>query len=167
MNQRSIKKNIGFNIIRTAMGILYPLITFPYASRVLFSEGIGKVEFANSIIMYFLIIANLGISSYASRELALVRDDCTKRDKIAREMFCLNLISTLVAYILLILGILFISPLYPYRKLLFVCSGRILFTALGVEWLYTAFEDYGYITLRSVVFQLLSLILLFVCNKFQ
>ena len=162
MRQKSLKKNIALNIIRTAMGIIYPLITFPYASRILLSEGIGKVEFANSISSYFLIIANLGIASYASRELARIRDNEEARNKFGREMFFLNVISTLVAAFFLVCAVFFVSKFQPYQKLLFVCCGKILFTPLGVGWLYTAFEDYEYITVRSILFQVISLVLLFV-----
>lgn len=162
MNQKSLKKNAFFNIIRTVMGIVYPLMTFPYASRILHSEGLGRVEFANSIITYFLMIANLGIASYASRELAQIRDDVKARNKLAKEMLFLNFISTTVSYALLIIVVCFIKSLYEYRVLLVVCSGKIMFTVIGVEWLYTAFEDYDYITVRSMIFQVLSIILLFI-----
>lgn len=147
------------------MGIVYPLITFPYASRVLHSEGIGKVEFANSIITYFLLIAALGIASYGARELAQIRDNIQARNKLAKELFLLNLISTFAAYVLLIFALLFFKSLSEYRILLIVCSGKILFTAFGMEWLYTAFEEYDYITVRSVIFQAISLVLLFIFVK--
>ena len=119
------------------MGILYPMITFPYASRILLSDGIGKVEFANSISTYFLIIANLGIASYASRELARIRDSIDARNKFAREMFFLNAISTIIAYALMLCAIYFVSPLYSYRKLLFVCSVRITPNRIFVDRRYS------------------------------
>lgn len=49
---KSVKVNFVFNLINTISGLLFPLITFPYASRVIMSEGIGQVNFYTSIINY-------------------------------------------------------------------------------------------------------------------
>ena len=80
--QKSIKTNFVFNFIKVLLSLIFPLITFPYASRILLPEGIGKVDFANSIIAYFILIASLGINTYAIREGAKVRDDKEKLSKI-------------------------------------------------------------------------------------
>ena len=60
------------------MSVLFPLITFPYASRILGPSGIGKVNFASSIVSYFLMLAMLGISNYGIREAGRYRNDKEK-----------------------------------------------------------------------------------------
>ena len=162
MKKASIRVNAALNLIKTLMSVLFPLITFPYASRTLLPEGIGKVQFAVSIISYFSLLATLGITSYGVREGAKYRDSKEKLSIFAKEIFTINLCSTAVSYLLLVLAIFFIPKLSEYRSLLIVCSSSILFTALGMEWLYTAVEDFKYITIRSICFQFLSLILLFI-----
>lgn len=159
--QKSLKKNAVYNMIRNLMNIIFPIISFPYASRILMPEGLGKVNFANSIIEYFILIAGLGIKSYASRECAKVRDDRGKLSKLSKEILMINGISTLVAYILLAISLVFVPKLASYRILLIVCSTKILFSTIGMDWLYTANEEYRYITMRSVFFQILSIIFLF------
>ena len=165
MKQNKLKKNIILNILRNVMGIIYPLITFPYASRILLSKGIGKVEFATSIISIFLVIANLGIGAYASRELSSVRDKPQYRQTFSKEILVINLISTVFACVLLFVAVLLIPTLHEYIRLIIICSGRICFTAIGVEWMYIAYEDFDYITYRSIVFQFLSILLLFIFVK--
>ena len=71
----SIKKNIILNGINTVIGILIPIVTFPYAARVLMPEGIGVVNFLNSIIGYITLFTFLGIPMYAIKEVAKYRDD--------------------------------------------------------------------------------------------
>ena len=66
--EKSVAVNLVANGIKTLMSVLFPLITFPYASRILGAEGIGKVNYASSIISYFSLAAALGISTYAVRE---------------------------------------------------------------------------------------------------
>ncbi|MBP3803800.1 MAG: flippase [Oribacterium sp.] len=161
MKKQSIKTNAVLNLIKTLMSVLFPLITFPYASRVLLPEGIGKVQFASSIISYFSLLATLGITSYGVREGAKYRDSKEKLSIFAKEIFTINALSTLISYAILFVLIFIVPKFYEYRNLLIVSSSSILFTALGMEWLYTALEDFKYITIRSISFQFLSLILLF------
>ena len=161
MKAPSIKANAIFNIFRKLMTMLFPLITFPYASRILLPEGIGKVAFSRSFIDYFMIIATLGISTYGTRETAKVRDDRVLLSKVSREILTINMVSTAVAYLLLFVAMLSISKLAEYRALLVVISAKILFTSLGLGWLYGGMEDYKYITIRAFIFQIISVILLF------
>ena len=79
---KSIKKNFIMNIILTMSNFIFPLITFPYVSRVLLPSGTGKVAFATSVISYFSMFAQLGIPTYGIRACAQVRDDRNKLSKV-------------------------------------------------------------------------------------
>lgn len=161
MVQKSLKKNAVYSFIKAFMNLAFPLISFPYASRILLPEGIGKVNFANSVIEYFTLAASLGIFSYAAREAVRVRDDKHALNKIFREILTINLFSTTISYILLFFALFFISKFSEYRVLLIVCSTKILFTTIGVDWIFNVHEEYKYVTVRSVIFQAISLALLF------
>ena len=161
MKTPSLKKNIALNLFKTVLNLLFPLITFPYASRILLPDGIGRVSFARSLVDYFILIATLGISTYGIRETAKIRDSREQLSKISREIVTINMISTAVSYFLLFIAIFCIPKLTSYRLLLIVISAKILFTALGLDWLYGGVEDYKYITTRAVIFQIISVVLLF------
>ena len=88
----SVKKNIILNGINTATGILYPVITFPYAARVLSPDGIGTINFLNSIIGYIVLLTSLGIPMYAVKEIAKYQDNKIERDKITLEIIILSTI---------------------------------------------------------------------------
>lgn len=162
MKQKSLKLNAALNLTKTIIGLIFPLITFPYASRVLMPVSLGKVNFAQSIVSYFALIASLGITNYGIREASKVRDDKLKLSQFSKELLIINLISTAIAYILFFISIFVVPKFSEYRALLCVCSGSILFTTLGMDWLYTAIEDFMYITIRSIIFQLISLVLLLI-----
>lgn len=162
MQQKSLKKNFVFNFLKTLMGLIFPLITFPYASRVLLPEGIGKVNFAKSIIAYFILIASLGISAYAIREGARIRDNKEELSKFVQEVFLINLVTTGVSYILFFISLIYIPKFEEYKELLLIFSMSIVFTTLGIDWVYGALEEYKYITIRTIAFQFISLILLFI-----
>ena len=161
MQEKSIKKNSILNVIKTISSILFPLITFPYISRVLLPENVGKVNFGTAYINYFSMIASLGITTYAIRECSSVRNDKNELGKKASEIFSINVCTTIVAYVLLAISLLVFKKLDSYRVLLVIQSTSILFVTLGADWLNSAMEDFKYITLRTIAFQIVSLLLMF------
>ncbi|VEG71557.1 Putative O-antigen transporter [[Pasteurella] aerogenes] len=153
------------NFILTMSNFLFPLITFPYISRVLFASGIGTVSFATSIIAYFSMIGMMGIPTYGIRACAKVRDDENKLRKVVYEILLLNLCFMFFSLIVLSIAIFSVEKLYQEKELYFILASTLVFNVLGVEWLYKALEKYSYITIRSLIFKLCSLILLFVFVK--
>ena len=77
-NKKSIGVNFLYNAFYNTMKLLFPLITIPYLSRVLLSDGLGKVNYAVNIVTWFLLFASLGIPRYGVREIAKNRK--TKKD---------------------------------------------------------------------------------------
>ena len=57
-------------MIGTVTGFLFPMITFPYISRVIMAEGIGQVQFYSSIINYIVLLTSLAISTISSMSVA-------------------------------------------------------------------------------------------------
>ncbi len=161
----SIKRNAILNTLKTVIGILFPLITFPYVSRVLNVEQIGKYNFANSIISYFSLLAALGVSTYAIREGTKYKNSKIKLEEFASEIFTLNIISTVFSYILLFLCIFLFTPMRINKIIITIFSIQIIFNTIGVNWVCNIYEDFFYITIRTIGFQILSLLLLFVFVK--
>ena len=163
--KKSLKINAVLNGFRSILNLLFPLITFPYVSRILQADGIGKYNFSNSVVSYFLLIAALGITNYAVREGAKLRDNREKFSIFASQVFTINLFSTLAAYVLLFISLVSFNNLQSYKVAILIFSLQIFFTTIGVEWIYTIYEEYAYITIRSIAFKLLSIVLLFLFVK--
>lgn len=161
-NSSSIGKNAFFNTIKSISSIVFPFITFPYITRVLLTDNVGKINFGTSIISYFALIASLGINTYAIRECSKCRDDKQKMAKVANEIFSLNIVTTLISYALLLLTIFLIPSFENYRILIIIQSLSIMFTTLGTDWINNVMEDFGYITARTLIFQVVSLVLMFI-----
>lgn len=165
MKNKSLGLNAFLNGLKSVVNLLFPLITFPYISRVLSVSGIGIYNFSSIYVNYFILIAGLGISTYAVREGAKYRNQKEKIEKFASQVFSINLIATLIAYILLFLSLFLFKNLNNYISCILIFSIQILFTTLGTEWIYTIYEDYAYITVRSIMFKIVSIILLFILVK--
>lgn len=162
MKSKSIEINAILSSLQRLLNVVFPLITFPYISRTLSVDGVGKYNFSSSIVGYFILIAGLGINTFAVREGARFREDRKKISDFASKIFTINLFSTALAYILLILSIAFSKKLHQYVVCILIFSVQIFFTTLGTEWIYIIFEEYAYITIRNILFKILSIILLFV-----
>lgn len=165
MKQKSITKNTLVYILKVLSSMIFPLITFPYISRVLSPEGIGKYNFATAYISYFSLAAAMGITAYAIREGARIRDNRERFNCFASEVFTLNIISTILTYVVLVLTVFLIPKLRDYRMVILLLSGSILLTTIGTEWVCSVYEDYVFITIRSVIFQIVSMILMFLFVK--
>ena len=158
---KSVAKNALYSGIRTVAFMLFPLITYPYATRVLMAENLGKIDFSVSFVSYFLLIAALGINTYATRQGAGIREDRRQLDEFASQVFTINMVSTALAYALLAALVVLWPHLHGYLALIAIQSLTILGTTIGVEWVYSLEEDYGYITARTILVQLVSTVLLF------
>lgn len=165
MKKKSIGMNAFLNGLRSVLNLLFPLITFPYVSRVLSVSGIGIYNFSNTYISYFILIAGLGIATYAIREGAKYRNDRRKIEEFSSQIFSINMIATVIAYVLLFASLLIFKNLSNYVSCILIFSLQILFTTLGTEWIYTIYEDYAYITVRSIFFKVISIFLLFLLVK--
>lgn len=159
---KSLKLNALLNGLRSLLSVIFPLITFPYVSRVLSVNGIGKYNFSNSIISYFMLIAALGISNYAVREGAKYRNNKRKINQFANEVFTINAYSAIVSYVCLFICLITFSKLHSYLICILIYSIQIGFSVISVDWLFTIYEDFVYITIRSILFQIISILLLFV-----
>lgn len=157
----SLKKNFILNVILTMSTIIFPLITFPYVSRIIGPSGTGKVTFATSIISYFSLFAQLGIPTYGIRICARCRDDKEEFTRTVQELLIINLFMDVLSYLIFFITLYTIPKFIEYRSLLVLMSSTILLTTIGIEWLYRAIEEYNFITISSVIFKCISMVLLF------
>lgn len=162
---KSLKINFIMNCILTCSAYIFPLITFPYISRVLQASGNGKINFANSIVSYFVMFASLGIPVYGVRACASVRKNKKELSKTVQELLILNIIMCFITYIVLFNCVFLIDKMYEYKELIFIFSSTLILNCIGVEWLYKALEEYSYITMRSIIFKVIAIILMFMFVK--
>ena len=158
---QTVKKNFIMNFILTAANFIFPIVTFPYVSRILLAEGTGKVAFAASIASYFSMIAALGIPTYGIRACARIRDDKDKLNKTVQELLIIHMSATSLALMFYFISVFIVPELYKEKTLMLINSLSIILNVCGVNWLYQALEQYSYITYRSIFFKIISIILMF------
>ena len=141
--------------------MLFPLITFPYAARIIMADGIGQVNFFSSIISYISLFTCLGIPMYAIRETARVRDDQKELSKTTTEILLLHACLTLFGYLAVFIIAFTVPKVMVDIPLFLMLSTSIFFTAIGCEWFYQGVEDFKYITIRAITIKSICVVLLF------
>lgn len=158
-------KNLGIsailNIIKKCCNIIFPLITFPYVSRILGSSNFGKYSFSDSVVSYFMLFAALGVPTYAVREGARIREDRDTLIQFSSEIFSINLISLVISYVFFVYAAIFMRRSGQDVLLIYILSVNIITSVLGRDWINSIYEDFLFITVRYVIFQTLAVLLIF------
>lgn len=154
----SVKFNAVMNIALTASNTLVALITVPYATRVLSVSGYGDVGFAQSVSSWFSVFCIMGISVYGVRECARVRDNPVRLAITVKELLCILTVTTVASLIVYAACILLVPAFRADATLLWIFFVNALLVSYGVEWFFQAIEQYIYITIRSLVFKIISLL---------
>ena len=159
---RTVKFNAAMNFILSASSFIFPLITMPYITRVLQADAFGKVNYAATFLTYFVMFSSLGIPTYGIRACAQVRDDREKLSRTVQELLIINAVTTAVTYLVFFITVYSVEFLRAESTLLIINSASLFLNVIGVQWLYSALEQYSYITVRSLVFKAVSVALMFV-----
>lgn len=156
-----IRKNYFYNIALSVTNILFPLLSFPYVSRVLGPHGIGKAQLAISFAQYFALFAALGIPIYGIQEIAKVRDNKSKLDKVFSELVMIYFITSML-FSAVYLAVIFSIPYFrPNLELYGYACFIILLGFSAIDWFYAGMEDFKTMAIRSIVVKLISLVLLY------
>lgn len=155
-------KNYLYNIGYQLFVIILPLITIPYVSRVLGSNGIGINAYTNSIIQYFILIGSIGINLYGNRTIAYHRDNRKNMSQIFWEIAILRIICIIISYALFLIFLHFNDT---YQIYYFYQSFFIIAAGFDISWLFMGIEDFRKTVLRNMFVKIASLISVFLFVK--
>ena len=165
MKIKSLKHNFIMYFIRAFSEFGFTLFIFPYIARKIGAEGVGRIQYIQTIASYFLLFINFAIVSYGRREVALYRDDEVELNNLVNELLTILYITTIIGSICYFLFIVFCVHSYIDKILLCIFFVNIILNVLNVEWFYLGIENQGYITKRNVIVKIFSAILIFLFVK--
>ncbi len=157
----SVKKNFGWNLLLTASGYIFPLLTFPYITRVLGAEQLGLANFAMSFVDYAILFSTLGLGYIGCREVSQNSGDRKNLDDVSSKLVTLHLCLSLIVLLVYLPCIFYVREFADHRQLYFVGIVKILTNIMLLEWLFNGLQQFKYITIRSLVVKLL-----YVCGIF-
>lgn len=163
----STKKNIAYNLTLTVANNIFPLLTYPYVSRVLGVANIGICNYVDGIINYLVLFAALGIGSFGVREIARCKDNQAACNRLFSSLVGINVALTLVSVLLLLVLAFCVPSFEPYRKFLGIGVCKLVLSAFLIEWFFQGISDFKYITIRSVVIKCVYVASVFLFIKEQ
>lgn len=163
----SIKENLIYKGLLTFSNYIIGFVTFPYITRILGPDNFGAVNFTLNTVDYFLLFANMGISTIGTREVAICREDKDQLNTTFSRIFGLNIWFTLLTIIGYYIAINYVTKFSNIYDLMAVGGAKILFTVFAVEWFFTGIENFKYITFRSLFVKSAYVISVFLFVKSQ
>lgn len=164
----SLSKNYGYNIIGLFTGVLFPFLIFPYVSRILMPEYLGKITFVQSISNYFLTFALFGIPVYGIRELSRARVSEEKEkvfSKTFTELFLISIVGSFISAILMMIFIFLYAKNLDIENLIFIYLFQIIFAFLNLDYVFISLENHKRRTIRTTLLRVVSLMLIFIFVK--
>lgn len=158
--------NFIFKFILEVFRIIIPIISMPYIYRIFNPEMMGQIEFSQSIVGYFFIFAGFGVYTYGLREISRVRNNKEQRDKLFTELFTISTISSiLVTFIYLSYVYFKFNSDNLLKNMLLINSINLISYVFYIEWINEAFENYKFISQKTMIVKLLNLACIFIFIK--
>lgn len=158
---KKVLENFIYQSSYQLLNVLLPIVTVPIVSRALGPEGIGAWNFTNSIVTYFVLVAGLGLSNYAVREIAYVKED---QKSLSKKFIELQMFNMLFSIFVLFVYILFSLNL-PNRNLFLIQSLMIVSTILDISWFFQGIEDFKKVAVRNISIKITALVLIVLLVK--
>ncbi|MEW7400482.1 oligosaccharide flippase family protein [Elizabethkingia anophelis] len=155
-----MKKNLIYSFGNILVNTLYPLIVFPYISRVFDVSSIGTYNYYNIVFSYISLLASFGLNLYASREIGKAKNNKSEKNALVSQLVVISIFNMLLALFLIVMPFIYFAPKED-KFIALVFSIMIIANAISVEWYYVAVENQRYIFLRNFLFKIVSLGLIF------
>lgn len=159
----SPKKNFIYNVMYQILILIIPLITAPYLSRVVGSEGIGIFSYTYSIVYYFMLLTLLGVNNYGNREIAKVRDSKKELSKTFWSIYSFQILMGTLMLIIYIAYLLLFN--IDYKLLSFIEIIYILSAILDINWFFYGMEEFKKTITRNTILKIGTLFLIFIFVK--
>lgn len=167
--KKYLKEAIGSNVILRnlfslsilhVLGMVLPLITYPYLIRIVGIDNFGKVNFVLSLLTFAIMVIDFGYSYIGPKEISVNRNDNKRISEIFTRIV-LSKILLLVAVALISMSFIALAP-EPDHKLYLFSLVYLTGLALNPAWFFQGIEKMHFITIFDSVAKVISTILVFI-----
>lgn len=162
---QSLVHNVVAKGALSIFNTLLPLIVTPYVYRILGPQNMGDIEYATTFFSYFGMLGMLGIYQYGLREISANRLNLAKVQTIYKNLFSIGIVSNIVCLSLYMLFIFVFIENPAIKTISYILCGNLVSQIFYVEWVNEAFEEFKFITLKTMIIRILSVIIIFTCIK--
>lgn len=153
-----VLKNVIYRFFLFLFRTIIPIMLIPYIYRKISVYEMGRVNYILSIGLTFYMFSDLGIYNLGLRKICENRRSKVEIQKVISDIMKLKNTIVLISLILYCL-IIFIK----YNDPLFYLNTILLFSLFfHVEWVLEGLELYRFITLKTVLVRIITIILIFI-----
>lgn len=150
-NERTLAKNTLMLSVMQLSGYVFPLLSFPYLTRVLGMGRYGVVVFANSIMSYFTLFIEFGFLLSGTNSCSLAADDRQQLGRITVGIMEAKCLLAVIALVVLIAGCALVEKLRQDFLFFVLSFVGIALTIFLPDFLFRGIERMGIITWRVLV----------------
>ncbi len=133
-----------------------------YLARILGAEGFGKIEFAQAMVVFFLLASNQGLSTLGTREIAKGNGEVKT---YANHILAMRLLLAVMSYFLLVIFTLLVRQPTEVKNLLLLYGFTLFTFSLSLDWIFQGIEKMEYVALSRIANQIVYVAGLFILVK--
>ena len=156
----STRKNTLYNMAYRLFSILLPLVTAPWLSRAVGTEGVGLYGYAWAISYTFCLVGLLGLENYGPRAIAQAKDDAAQLNRTFSAIWKMQL---LVAGLTLLVWCGYVGFVAGEEKqIAFHLTLMSVSCLVNVDWCLMGLDQFKPIALRNTAVKLLAAAAVFI-----
>ena len=157
---KKLLQNFSSSAIGNILGQSINFFTLMYLPRVLGPDGYGVFNFAQSYMMYFLLLSDLGLSLYCIK--IVNQTDAEKKNDIINKTYSIKAVLSIISLLIFFISCIFIPMTILQKKALYAIGLSILFSGMTIDYLFNALNNMKYIgisvAIKNIVFFILCII---------
>lgn len=159
---KSIKANAFFKTLMSIVNIIFPLLTAPYVARVLSVDGFTEYNKIANMLTWFSPFAVFGIYTYGMRTISQIKNDHQAVSQLFTKLLIYGILTS-VFFSLVYICVVFVTPEFAnYKGIYSVAVIQLLFVFFATDWANEAYENYGFILVKTFICRLLYVISVFI-----
>lgn len=159
--ERVVLRNALWLFLQQGANYLLPLLTFPFLARMLGVERLGIVALGQAFAGYSIVLTEYGFSLWATREVALVRNDQVRLSALVSSVLATKLLLALAGFVLA-MGVVWAVPAFRAEALFFLLSyGTVFGYAMLPDWLFQGMERMRLVTIATLSAKLIFALSIF------
>lgn len=159
--EKVLAKNTFFLYLMQICNYVFPLLTFPYITRILGANRYGVVVFGNAVMQYFSMFLEFGFILSATHQCSLARDEKNLLSHITIGVIQAKAILAFFSLIILIILCSFVNSFKEEKVFFFIYFAGTVLNILLPDYLFRGIEKMSILTYRVIFSKLIYTIMIF------
>ena len=130
-------------------------LTTAYLARTILPDGVGSINFAQSLASYLLLLITTGLDAYGIKELAKNKD---KMKSLVDTLFSARFFLSIIAYLVLVVIVLLMHKELEVKFIILIYGFTIIAQVNYMNWVYMGLERMEIVAFRLAITSALNLI---------